>query len=85
MPFLLLFCSSCEDLCPPGKHGQQCEERCPCQNGGVCHHVTGDCSCPAGWRVRTRLYSSDVMGLHRLSPPVNTDTEDAGKLETLPQ
>ncbi|KAF3848711.1 hypothetical protein F7725_015208 [Dissostichus mawsoni] len=27
----------------------QCEERCPCQNGGVCHHVTGECSCPAGW------------------------------------
>lgn len=43
---------SCEDLCPPGKHGPQCEERCPCQNGGVCHHVTGECSCPAGWMVR---------------------------------
>ncbi|MBN3318386.1 MEG10 protein, partial [Atractosteus spatula] len=41
--------ASCEDLCPPGKHGQQCEERCPCQNGGVCHHVTGECSCPPGW------------------------------------
>lgn len=45
---------SCEDLCPPGKHGPQCEERCPCQNGGVCHHVTGECSCPAGWMVRFR-------------------------------
>ncbi|KAF7250309.1 Multiple epidermal growth factor-like domains protein 10 [Varanus komodoensis] len=39
----------CEDLCPPGKHGPQCEERCPCQNGGVCHHVTGECACPPGW------------------------------------
>lgn len=42
---------SCEDLCPPGKHGPQCEQRCPCQNGGVCHHVTGECSCPPGWLV----------------------------------
>lgn len=49
----LLFLCSCEDLCPPGKHGQQCEERCPCQNGGVCHHVTGKCSCPAGWMVNS--------------------------------
>ncbi|KAL7988821.1 hypothetical protein Chor_007740, partial [Crotalus horridus] len=41
----------CEDLCPPDKHGPQCEERCPCQNGGVCHHVTGECACPPGWMV----------------------------------
>lgn len=54
---IILFLSlcSCEDLCPPGKHGQQCEERCPCQNGGVCHHVTGECSCPAGWMVITQI------------------------------
>lgn len=44
--------SSCEEPCPPGKHGSQCEHRCPCQNGGMCHHVTGECSCPAGWMVR---------------------------------
>ncbi|KAG5834122.1 hypothetical protein ANANG_G00258020 [Anguilla anguilla] len=41
--------TTCEERCPPGKHGRQCEERCPCQNGGVCHHVTGECACPAGW------------------------------------
>ncbi|CAH2274471.1 multiple epidermal growth factor-like domains 11 isoform X1, partial [Pelobates cultripes] len=39
----------CEELCPPGSHGALCELRCPCQNGGVCHHVTGECACPAGW------------------------------------
>lgn len=44
---------SCEELCPPGSHGAQCELRCPCQNGGVCHHITGECSCPAGWMVGT--------------------------------
>lgn len=42
---------SCEERCPPGSHGAQCELRCPCQNGGICHHITGECSCPAGWMV----------------------------------
>lgn len=42
---------SCGERCPSGSHGPQCEQRCPCQNGGTCHHITGDCSCPAGWTV----------------------------------
>lgn len=48
----VVFVCSCEEPCPPGKHGSLCEQRCPCQNGGTCHHVTGACSCPAGWMVR---------------------------------
>ncbi|KAG8506205.1 Multiple epidermal growth factor-like domains protein 11, partial [Galemys pyrenaicus] len=39
----------CEELCPPGSHGAHCELRCPCQNGGTCHHITGECACPPGW------------------------------------
>lgn len=54
---------SCEDLCPPGMHGQQCEERCPCQNGGVCHHVTGKCSCPAGWMVCIHFACPNFCGV----------------------
>lgn len=42
---------SCGERCPSGSHGPHCEQRCPCQNGGTCHHITGDCSCPAGWTV----------------------------------
>lgn len=42
---------SCEELCPPGSHGAHCELRCPCQNGGTCHHITGECACPPGWTV----------------------------------
>ena len=48
----LLTCGdSCGERCPSGSHGPQCEQRCPCQNGGMCHHITGDCSCPTGWTV----------------------------------
>lgn len=46
-----LYGDSCGERCPSGSHGPQCEQRCPCQNGGTCHHITGDCSCPAGWTV----------------------------------
>lgn len=42
---------SCGERCPSGSHGPQCEQSCPCQNGGTCHHITGDCSCLIGWTV----------------------------------
>lgn len=34
--------------CPPGHYGEQCSNKCLCQNGGFCHSVTGQCSCPPG-------------------------------------
>lgn len=55
--FLFLFYGSCGVRCPSGSHGTQCEQRCPCQNGGTCHHITGECACPAGWTVRLPAYS----------------------------
>ncbi|XP_076872164.1 LOW QUALITY PROTEIN: sushi, nidogen and EGF-like domain-containing protein 1, partial [Brachyhypopomus gauderio] len=39
--------------CNPGYYGDNCEEQCPCQNGGVCIDVNGTCECPAGF---TGLY-----------------------------
>uniref|UniRef100_A0AAY5EGM2 Sushi, nidogen and EGF-like domain-containing protein 1 n=1 Tax=Electrophorus electricus TaxID=8005 RepID=A0AAY5EGM2_ELEEL len=39
--------------CKPGYYGDNCEEECPCQNGGVCVDVNGTCECPAGF---TGLY-----------------------------
>lgn len=39
----------CEDLCPMGKHGDDCKSDCRCQNGGTCDPETGDCYCRAGW------------------------------------
>ena len=32
-----------------GSHGADCSLLCTCVNGGVCHHVTGSCDCPAGF------------------------------------
>uniref|UniRef100_A0A8C2B612 Sushi, nidogen and EGF-like domains 1 n=1 Tax=Cyprinus carpio TaxID=7962 RepID=A0A8C2B612_CYPCA len=39
--------------CTPGYYGDDCEEECPCQNGGVCVDVNGTCECPTGF---TGLY-----------------------------
>jgi hypothetical protein len=32
-----------------GFFGQDCTEECLCQNGGLCHFVTGVCVCTAEW------------------------------------
>ncbi|ENN83340.1 hypothetical protein YQE_00301, partial [Dendroctonus ponderosae] len=39
----------CDDPCPIGTHGYDCKSKCPCQNGGTCHSVTGVCFCKDGW------------------------------------
>ncbi|XP_077550273.1 receptor-type tyrosine-protein phosphatase T-like isoform X2 [Haemaphysalis longicornis] len=36
--------------CQGGAYGSECKKRCPlCQNGGVCHDITGACICPPGF------------------------------------
>lgn len=35
--------------CPEGRFGEQCSQTCGCQNGARCDHVSGRCSCTAGW------------------------------------
>ncbi|CAB1314375.1 unnamed protein product, partial [Coregonus sp. 'balchen'] len=39
--------------CTQGFYGDNCEEECLCQNGGVCVEVNGTCDCPSGF---TGLY-----------------------------
>ncbi|KAM6963106.1 sushi, nidogen and EGF-like domain-containing protein 1 [Aplochiton taeniatus] len=39
--------------CHPGYYGDDCEEECLCQNGGVCVDMNGTCACPSGY---TGLY-----------------------------
>ncbi|KAK8759711.1 hypothetical protein V5799_002658 [Amblyomma americanum] len=37
--------------CPRANYGSACNYQCPfCQNGGVCHDITGQCICPPGFR-----------------------------------
>lgn len=51
--FLLIITSNLHLLrsaCEPGLFGAGCEERCQCVHGASCHHVTGECQCPPGWR-----------------------------------
>ncbi|KAK2508155.1 hypothetical protein MC885_020313 [Smutsia gigantea] len=36
--------------CTKGTFGARCEGRCACRRGAACHHVTGACLCPPGWR-----------------------------------
>ncbi|XP_075731910.1 receptor-type tyrosine-protein phosphatase T-like isoform X2 [Rhipicephalus microplus] len=40
--------------CPDGIYGPNCDFVCPkCQNGGVCHDITGQCICSPGFRGQT--------------------------------
>ncbi|XP_068447252.1 sushi, nidogen and EGF-like domain-containing protein 1 isoform X3 [Clinocottus analis] len=39
--------------CSPGFYGDECEEECLCENGGVCVDINGTCECPSGY---TGLY-----------------------------
>ncbi|XP_006790497.1 sushi, nidogen and EGF-like domain-containing protein 1 isoform X1 [Neolamprologus brichardi] len=39
--------------CVPGFYGDNCEDECLCQNGGVCVDINGTCECPSGY---TGLY-----------------------------
>lgn len=42
-------CDSCAAGCPEGSFGPGCESSCQCQNGAACDHVSGACTCTAGW------------------------------------
>ena len=39
--------------CPDGFYGEDCGEKCECENKGQCDHQTGRCTCTPGWRGRT--------------------------------
>ncbi|XP_071492048.1 uncharacterized protein [Diadema antillarum] len=36
--------------CPGGRYGEQCLSSCQCFKSTGCDHVTGACSCSAGWK-----------------------------------
>ena len=43
---LTFFSAECAD----GSAGAGCSITCNCQNGGVCNHVDGSCTCQAGFQ-----------------------------------
>lgn len=40
-------------MCPQGQYGPNCHLTCTCQNGGICDHVDGNCTCGLGWTGRS--------------------------------
>lgn len=69
--FLINGACRCDDLCPRGKHGEECRSECRCQNGGSCIPTTGDCDCTPGWMVREILRFTRTH-LARFSVPINS-------------
>ena len=39
----------CDATCPPYTYGEGCGEKCRCQNGAKCNHVSGECYCPPSY------------------------------------
>ena len=31
----------CDTPCPAGTYGQDCQEKCSCENGATCNHISG--------------------------------------------
>lgn len=53
--------------CQNGAYGHQCSKRCPpCQNGAVCHDITGACICPPGFagQLCEKACEPDHFGQH---------------------
>ncbi|XP_006895303.1 PREDICTED: LOW QUALITY PROTEIN: N-acetylglucosamine-1-phosphodiester alpha-N-acetylglucosaminidase [Elephantulus edwardii] len=41
--------SNCSEACTNGSFGQDCAQKCQCQNGAACDPVHGTCTCPPGF------------------------------------
>lgn len=41
---------SCNVTCPEGTYGEDCSNKCQCNNGAKCSPESGMCLCLAGWR-----------------------------------
>ncbi|VDO49458.1 unnamed protein product [Onchocerca flexuosa] len=52
---------TCDEKCPEGLFGMNCESKCNCKNGASCDHRFGTCNCTAG-----RLLSFTILRLFEL-------------------
>ncbi|KAL1467720.1 hypothetical protein MTO96_041980 [Rhipicephalus appendiculatus] len=67
--------------CQEGLYGPNCNFVCPkCENGGVCHDITGQCICPPGFRGMICSYTcgDDYFGrdCQRRCSDTNHDKND---------
>lgn len=62
-PHWCLTCISLVLACPVGYYGDGCQGQCLCKFGGICDHVTGNCSCPLGKTGRLCEYGETHWGL----------------------
>lgn len=49
--------------CLPGSYGESCSRSCSCAQGASCHHVSGQCGCPAGF-TGSGCEKSESSGAH---------------------
>lgn len=59
-----LTCAFLCSACDSGLFGVGCEERCQCAHGVSCHHITGECQCPPGWRGKLCDKGKTCSGTH---------------------
>lgn len=52
----------CEEECPPGRYGAGCAQLCACSSElDVCDHITGECSCRAGFQGQRWVFINIVF------------------------
>ncbi len=53
--------------CTQGSYGPGCKQQCTCDHNAPCHHITGTCICPAGWRG-VHCEKSNLPNVHLVCP-----------------
>lgn len=74
------------EACPEGLFGAGCEEHCDCGDNVSCHHVTGACDCPRGWRGRRCEKGESIPASAQLAALGRGDrgsSQSLGRRETL--
>lgn len=69
-------------VCPAGWFGLGCHMRCSCANDGLCHPVTGRCTCAPGWTGRS--CQRGRWPLSSIHPPGEAATRDLGGWQEAP-
>ncbi|PRD22151.1 UNVERIFIED_CONTAM: Multiple epidermal growth factor-like domains protein 11 [Trichonephila clavipes] len=47
---------NCELPCSSDYYGQDCAQKCECENGATCNPVDGSCTCTPGYKGKIQFY-----------------------------